>query len=335
MSQPIVVNYDKTVHLIFPERVKYSKSVDDFVVLDNPEEAPHIVRVKANSKDFARSTTISIATEDGKFYSYIASYADSLPRTTYRVGEAETPIESIIINETSDVHLVAPGRIVYIDYGSDDILGGLAEGTENILRVKAGRRFEGLTNLSFALSDGRFYTYNIQYTPIVDTALYTIDPEPQGSKVILTDNRVSKEDKSSLLTQILKRDRDYYSLGLRKAGITFSVLNIYSKKDMLILVMEITNTSSIPYDIDYTRYSIVSKKKNKRTASQELEQVPTVLSEPTNRIGAKKSHKLIISFPKFTISEDNFFHIDIVEKNGGRNISYDLDAESIIDAKSL
>lgn len=333
-SQPIVVNYDKTVHLIFPERVKYSKSVDDFVVIDNPEEAPHIVRVKANSKDFTRTTTISIATEEGKFYSFVASYADSLPNTTYRIGEEASPIESIDVNEISDVHLVAPDRIVYIDYGNENIIGGLAEATENILRVKAKHHFQGVTNLSFALSDGRFYSYDIKYTPTLDAVLYTLD-NLQSSKVILTDTKVSKEDKSTLLSKVLKRGRDYYSLGLRKSGITFSVQNIYSQKDILILVLELDNTSSIPYDIHYTRYSIISKKSKRHTAQQELEQIPTLLSEQSNRIEAKRSLKLVISFPKFTISEDSFFHIDIVEKNGGRNISYDIDAKSIIDAKIL
>lgn len=334
-SMPIEVNYDKTVHLIFPEKVKYSKSVDDFVVLDTPSEAPHIIRIKANSREFERATTISVATEDGRFYSFLARYASDLVQTSYDLRGVTAPIESIEVNEASDVHLVAPKKIVYVDYGSEDIIGEVAEATENILRVKASRIFSGTTNLSFALSDGSFYTYNIQYNPRLDGVLYTLGEDEQGGNAILTDTRVSKEDKSTLLDRVLRRGRDFYSLGQRKSGITFSILNVYSQKDMLILVLELDNTSSIPYDIDYTRYSITPKKKKKRTASQDLDQIPTLLTEHANRIEAKKSLKMVVSFPKFTIPEDSFFHIDIIEKNGGRNISFDIDAQSIIDAQSL
>lgn len=49
-SLPIAVNYSKTIHLIFPSAVKYSQAVTDFVAVDNPENVPHILRIKANSK---------------------------------------------------------------------------------------------------------------------------------------------------------------------------------------------------------------------------------------------------------------------------------------------
>lgn len=334
ISLPIEVSYDKTVHIIFPSTVKYSKSIDNFVVIDRPEEAPYIIRVKANSRDFKRTTTISVATEDGKFFSFLASYKDSLSRTTYTMRGNEKPEETIEVNESSDIHIVAPEKVVYIDYGNESIIASLAEQTENIIRLKANNKFTTPSNLSFALANGEFYTYNIKYTSTLPNVLYTLNADIPD-KVILSDQKVSKKEQDDILTQILNRSKDYYSLGLKKSGIRFSILNIYSQKDMIILVMELENTSSIPYDIDYTRYSITAKKKSKKTASQDIDQIGTLLTNKTTRIASKETIKYVVSFPKFTISEDQIFHIDIVEKNGGRNIGYNLDPKSIIDAKSL
>lgn len=63
-SLPIAVNYSKTIHLIFPSAVKYSQAVTDFVAVDNPENVPHILRIKANSKSFSKQTTVSVGLKE-------------------------------------------------------------------------------------------------------------------------------------------------------------------------------------------------------------------------------------------------------------------------------
>lgn len=167
-SLPIAVNYSKTIHLIFPSAVKYSQAVTDFVAVDNPENVPHILRIKANSKSFSKQTTVSVATEGGFFYSFNVSYADSLEQTNYFLpGMTSINPDTVFINEVSQTHLIAPEKVIYIDYGDTCINVSKAENTENIIRMIARtgsvQQFPKRTNVSFATESGRFFTFNVDY----------------------------------------------------------------------------------------------------------------------------------------------------------------------------
>ena len=62
------------------------------------------------------------------------------------------------------VHIIFPSAIKYVDLGSADIIAGKADGSENVLRVKAALRdFSRETNLAVITEDGSYYTYNVKY----------------------------------------------------------------------------------------------------------------------------------------------------------------------------
>ncbi|MCL1617744.1 DUF4138 domain-containing protein, partial [Bacteroides sp. ET71] len=62
------------------------------------------------------------------------------------------------------VHIIFPATIKYVDLGSADIIAGKADGSENVLRVKAALRdFSRETNLAVITEDGSYYTFNVKY----------------------------------------------------------------------------------------------------------------------------------------------------------------------------
>ena len=68
----------------------------------------------------------------------------------------------VTFNKT--VHIIFPATIKYVDLGSADILAGKADGSENVLRVKAALRdFSRETNLAVITDDGSYYTFNVKY----------------------------------------------------------------------------------------------------------------------------------------------------------------------------
>lgn len=70
-----------------------------------------------------------------------------------------------------------PAAIRYVDLGSADLLAAKADGTENVLRVKAALRdFSRESNLSVITEDGAYYTFNVKYAD-----------EPQKLSVEMTD----------------------------------------------------------------------------------------------------------------------------------------------------
>lgn len=333
-SERISVSYDKTVHLIFPSEVKYVKSVDSLVAVNNPEEARKIVRIKANEKGFRKNTTISIATSDGKFYSYLTSYSPNPPTTIY-IGKKAPEKEVIQCSTSSDIHIVAPNKITYIDFGNESISASLAEGTQNILRLKATTPFSEETNLSFALSDGSFYSYDVTYNEEPITAVYTLDNGSNTESVILEDKTISLSDQKTILKKALAKSRAFYSLGLQKYKQKISIRNILTHKEQTILDIEFLNGSEVPYDVDFFKFVIKNNKTNKRTASQDIDLVGEIISPFLGQVPPKQKERIIVVFPKFTLSDNQHLELNILEKGGGRNINYIISDESLNDANTL
>lgn len=332
-SKRIAVNYTKTVHLIFPTPIKYFQSVTDFVAVDNPENVPHLLRIKANQKSFNKETTVSVATEGGIFYSFQVLYSDSLAQTNYIIpGMNSVKADTVYVNEVAQTHIIAPGKVVYIDYGDNTIKVSRAENTENIVRLTAGVPDFPQTNLSMATKDGKFYTYDVNYKPQPEIYVYQIGEQQAESKasVILTDNVIPAVERDSVVGLIYNSKRGIFNLGIVKNKITFSVNNINIHNNILFLTFELTNKSQISYDIDYVRYYIVDKKTAKLTASQEVDQIPLFTSRYTPRIPGKSTMKYISAFSKFTIPDDKVFRIEISESNGGRHIIFDLENDHIV-----
>lgn len=325
-SIPIAVNYSQTVHLVFASPVKYYESVSDFVVCESPAEAPNIVRIKANTENFSERSNVSVATDDGAFYTFDVSYQNRLQRTVYTYPPTDAPekeVATLEVSAAAQTHIVFPRKIIYIDWGDDVVEGRKAENTENILRLQANRKFEGVTNVSVTMDDGSFMTYNLVYSPAPSSLLYRLEGEQQ---VILTDSRVNSREKGEVLKKLTERKQKLYNVGIRTAGMVFTVTNIAIYKDALLFCIDIKNRTNIPYDIDYIRYSITDKKVGKLTASQEEEKSPMFgQNHNAKRIDANSTLSYIVAFDKFSLSDDKVLRIEINESGGGRHIVFDIE----------
>lgn len=71
----INVTYNKTSHLIFPTSIRYVDLGSDLLVANKAEPIGNVLRIKSAVRDFEEETNFSVITEDGKFYSFDASYS--------------------------------------------------------------------------------------------------------------------------------------------------------------------------------------------------------------------------------------------------------------------
>ena len=286
-SLPIAVNYSKTIHLVFPSAVKYNQAVTDFVAVDNPESVPNILRIKANRKSFSKQTTVSVATEGGFFYSFNVTYADSLEHTNYFLPDMSSiRPDTIYLNEVSQTHLIAPEKVIYIDYGDTCIQVSKAENTENIVRMIAAK----------------FYTFNVDYRQEPEAFVYEIGekrPEKKAN-VILTDNIIPAGERDQVMSRVYNAKRGIFNKGIVRNKIVFSVNNLHIYDNLLLFTFEIENKSKLPYDIDYIRYYIIDKKTAKLTASQEVDQQALFSENYSPRIEGNGRMKYVIAFDKFT-----------------------------------
>jgi hypothetical protein len=74
------------------------------------------------------------------------------------------PPYALEVTFAKTVHIIFPSAIRYVDLGSADLLAAKADGTENVLRVKAAARdFSNESNMSVITEDGSYFSFNVKY----------------------------------------------------------------------------------------------------------------------------------------------------------------------------
>ncbi|MDR6525401.1 conjugative transposon TraN protein [Chryseobacterium rhizosphaerae] len=89
----IQVTYNKTSHLIFPTSIRYVDLGSDLLVANKAEPIGNVLRVKSAVRDFEEETNFSVITEDGKFYSFDASYSSYPEILSYDLVKLQRGIE--------------------------------------------------------------------------------------------------------------------------------------------------------------------------------------------------------------------------------------------------
>ena len=252
----------------------------------------------------------------------------------------------VTFNKTT--HVIFPSAIRYVDLGSADLLAAKADGTENVLRVKAALRdFSRESNLSVITEDGAYYTFNVKYAdePVklsVEMTDFLHDGEavnrPNNALEIYMEELGSE---SPLLVKLIMRSiykndrREVKHIGCKRFGIQYLLKGIYTHNGLLYFHTEIKNQSNVPFDVDYITWKIVDKKVAKRTAMQEQIILPLRAQNYATLVPGKKSERTVFTMAKFTIPDDKCLVVELNEKNGGRHQSFVIENEDLVRAGTI
>lgn len=248
-------------------------------------------------------------------------------------AQLKTQTENHPAIESADLHIgyskttsiIFPYAIRSVDRGSQEVLAQKAKGAENVLLVKAGQQNFTQTNLSVITTDGRLYSFILNYDEQCPTLTFAIDGKAESRSNVLfsSENENQKEIQQyaslALFKKIkisgLKEDRFYIKL---------QVNGTFIHQDLMYFRLLLGNASRINYDIDQLRFFIRDQKKSKRTASQEIEIVPLFATSNVSKIHDRSEVSVVFALPKFTIPEKKILVIQLIEKNGGRHIELDV-----------
>lgn len=239
--------------------------------------------------------------------------------------------------------LVFPAAIISVDKGSADIAVQKANGVENILRVKADQKDFEETNLSVITGNGQFYSFVVTYSSNpahlnIDVkelpVLNGIRPGPSQSLRNNLEN-LTESDLPGYAEKAAKARRNIHALYDEGNKMLLELSGTYIKNNVLFFRLAIQNRSRIDYDIDQFKLYLRDKKIGKRTAFQEIEIIPLYVSGDTAQVKGKSSQILIVAVPKFTIPEKKNFIIEIMEKNGGRQLNLRAVNRHIMKARKL
>jgi len=246
------------------------------------------------------------------------------------------------------VHIIFPAAVKYIDLGSANIIAGKADGAENVIRVKAAvRNFKTETNFSVITEEGSFYTFNVKYAN--EPLLMSVEMKDfihDGDTVSQPNNALEvylKElgNESPMMVHLIMKSiykndqREINHIGSRKFGIQYLLKCIYTHDGLLYFHTQITNSSNVPFDLDFITFKIVDKKVMKRTAIQETVIFPIRAFNYATRIAGKSSERTVFVMDKFTILDDKEFVVELNEKNGGRHQRFVVENSDIVSAKLI
>jgi conjugative transposon TraN protein len=278
-------------------------------------------------------------------YRWLVYFLVLIPSTSY--CQKVIPVE-LTFNKT--VHLFFPDDVTYFDIGSDDVLG---ESKKTILKIAPKIEDFGETNLTVITANNVCYTFLLKYSKDINVFNYflndTMGRKIEGKKFQVSNpgaeikqgkqSKIEFEKDSgyiSVCRSIVKISPSYWNIGASVKKIYLALNNIFVHEDKLYFVISIGNQSNINYDIDFLRMYVANKKKLKRSSIQEEVKDPVFTFNWIPEINAKtKDHFMVLVFDKFTIPDNKKLVFELYEKNGGRNISFDVTRDLIAGASAF
>ncbi|WP_455998690.1 conjugative transposon protein TraN [Phocaeicola barnesiae] len=246
------------------------------------------------------------------------------------------------------VHIIFPSAIKYVDLGSADIIAGKADGSENVLRVKAALRdFSRETNLAVITEDGIYYTYNVKYADEpaklnIEMKDFLHDGEavnrPNNSQEVYLKELGSE---SPLLVRLIMKSihkddkRLVKHIGCKRFGIQSVLKGIYTHNGLLYFHTELKNSTNVPFTVDFVSFKVVDRKVAKRTAIQEQVIVPLRAYNYVTEVGGKSRERTVFTLPKFTLPDDKQLVVEISEQNGGRHQQFVVTNAELVRARVI
>lgn len=246
------------------------------------------------------------------------------------------------------VHIIFPAIIKYVDLGSADIIAGKADGSENVLRVKAALRdFSRETNLAVITEDGSYYTFNVKYADEptklnIEMKDFLHDGEavnrPNNSQEVYLKELGSE---SPLLVRLIMKSihkddkRLVKHIGCKRFGIQYLLKGIYTHNGLLYFHTELKNSSNVPFTVDFVSFKVVDRKVAKRTAIQEQVIVPLRAYNYVTEVGGKSRERTVFTLPKFTLLDDKQLVVEINEQNGGRHQQFTVTNAELVRARVI
>lgn len=245
--------------------------------------------------------------------------------------------QTLRVTTNKTTTLIFPAAIKRGDVGTGDVLAQKVAENENILFLKAAKPNFNETNLNVVTDDGKLYTFAVAFDSMPGRMVYNISPGEAANRneVMFEGNAMNPATVKSLATKIVSLKRVTNGVNDESGDVKAYVSGIYIKENILFFQIALENNSSIGYDLDFIRFSILDNNVSKRTASQRQELKPVCVAGGRKQVKAGKRTVAVFAFEKFTIPDKKSFIIQIGEKNGGRQLQLRVKNRKLIKAEPI
>ena len=229
---------------------------------------------------------------------------------------------NVCLSTNKTTTLIFPFPVIHVDKGSKDLLAEQINEAKNIILLKAACTNFDSTNITVITSDGSTYPFQISYAASPAVLLYKLPVQMAASFSTYADG-------------ILANPKTMHRTSSSKWDVCISLSGIFIKANTIFYQVAIRNYSPIDYDIDFIKFYIRDKKKAKRTAMQEIELKPVYSAGNIKTVKAYQKTMAVFALEKFIIPDAKYLAIEMMEKNGGRNLLLKISNKNIMKAIQL
>ncbi|MFV8282591.1 DUF4138 domain-containing protein [Christiangramia marina] len=169
-----------------------------------------------------------------------------------------------------------------------------------------------------------FVTESESIGNLKSTALISLK-QPESRKDVTNKQKHYKEYAAFLLS---KKQRKSW-LKEKNQGVVLSIENIVFNASELYFVIQVSNESSLDFDLNFLNLSIQTRQRGKRTSVQTLLEQPILQYNVPAKVKANDTKRFVYVFSKFSISKDQKTILELNEKNGARNVALKISHRSI------
>lgn len=256
--------------------------------------------------------------------------------------QAQQDIKVISMMQEKVTQMIFPANIKSFKGGfiPDDFI---MDKQENVLYIQPLGSFEE-SNLNVVTEDNLYYTFTIRYNLGVkkfnhiikkSEAIFGYEKEEENGREI-NNSSLSPESEENVCRRLVSLPDGLMKRNAVRYKTTYMyVKGIYVHKDRMYFRISFENKSNIPYDFEYIAFYIREKKQKKNSTQERVQLLPEYAYNEAKQITPNGTLEIVYSFPKFTIGKEKALFVDLIEKEGERNLSLEIDNSMILEAKKI
>jgi conjugative transposon TraN protein len=262
-------------------------------------------------------------------------------KKSINLSNAEVIPYSIELTQNKTTHILFPSSIEYVDLGSQEIIASKVEATSNVLRIKTIKEDISPTNFTVITNDGKYFSFNVSYKGQPTQLSYDLTKfEKQNSKkqseVLFKDLGTTSPSLADLFMKaIIKKNKKELNIKSKSYSVEARLKSIYTQDGKLYFHISINNKSNLPYQVDYVSFKIKDRRTTKRTTIQEVSLKPIRSIIDFHIINSQNKQDNVFMLDQFTLSDKQVLLIEIIEKNGVRNLVLKIKISDILKLKNI
>ncbi len=201
---------------------------------------------------------------------------------------------------------------------------------KNLFSILTGCALLSQPNYAGAQAAVRGQAINQLFSTVVRTAVAGGDTAVSTAKP----GGVNKELKTCCEKVVKDVQRIWY-LNNRNGRVKLQVRGIYARGRTLFFVLRLNNRSPLDYDVDSIRFFIAQKEKGKRVPMRLSELSPVFVYDSVAQVKGYGRVTSVIVLPRFTLSRRRRLLIEVLERNGGRQLEVQASNFTLVNARLI